>query len=146
MSKDVFECKLKPVTTNLGNTALNNICLSHYIRNYGFDKPSLSAVCYTIASYRNNTTSLCSPGSQAIAHGAGCTKRTVERALEFLVLNKVLIIVNNSVRDGKTTNKYYFTYDMETLQEMVADTDHEIHKTNEIDDVKLAFHFYKTLF
>jgi len=129
------------VFTVSGNTALNNLELYKYIRDLKFTKSNsatLKSILFTLVTYRNNTTGQCNPSQISIASGAGCTSRTVTTRIKELVASKILILINLGLIGSNTRNRYYFYYDLETLEEMFNNDDHELHKTNEFEYIEEA--------
>jgi len=141
----------EPLTCN-GNKALDNIALFKTIRDTEFKsrsgnkkagtKSALKAVCFVLATYRNNVTAQCNPTIKTIAKGAGCSSDTARRAIDELAKIGFIIKMNMGARGSRENNHYYFVCDFHILVSMHTDGDHEISKVSEYDYVYEAIKFF----
>lgn len=136
------------ILSNQGNLVLNNIDLFKYIRETDFkeyysdssirsgSKSSIKSVAYTIATFRNNTTSQCNPGLLTIAKGSGISIDSARRSINFL--EDIYFIIKVGNKKVTNSNRYYFVYDIQTLIEMYSADNHEMSKTIEYEYVESA--------
>lgn len=124
-----------------GIEVLNNYELINHLRdNRNLYKSDL-LVAFCLASRRNNVTARCFPGKSGISRDTGLSMSGVKLAIKHLEKIGTIVSVNLSrddlIHDGKTTNSYYFTYDIDYQMGLIEDQ--EQHPVNKMEAEKELF-------
>lgn len=147
----------KKCLTQNGNPALNNLALYNHIRDFDFKSPefgnhkkrnragskaAIKAVCFVLATFRNNVTGQCNPDMRTIAEKSCVSLDTVRRTLDDLERRGFIIKINHGLIGSRERNHYYFTCDIERLREMFEYENCEIEKTSEYEYVEEVISHY----